>query len=152
MNNTELYENLLERARTYCSRQEVCRSDMENKLQQWKAEEEFIPRILKTLEEEHFVDNGRYARSYARDKIRFNKWGKGKIRYMLRQKQISDEHISGALEEIPAEEYESMVMEELQRKRKGIKAKNRYDLLGKLQRFAYQRGYENDFVHQVLDE
>ena len=44
--------------------------------------------MFKYLELEKYLDNLRFAISFVHDKFRFNKWGKIKLAYALRQKQV----------------------------------------------------------------
>ena len=67
------------RAAALCSRAEKCSSDIMTKLSQWGVGEENASVVLKQLIEEKYVDDERYARSFVRDKFRFNKGGKIKI-------------------------------------------------------------------------
>ena len=146
------YEKALERISKICSRQEKSSYDVVQKLQSWEVKEEDIIKILKFLKEKKFVDDARYARAYAYNQHHFRKWGRIKIRMTLKQKQIPESTIIEALKRLDKNVYLTTLKKELIRKRYSIKAKNRYDLMARLQRFAYSRGYEQDLVREVMDE
>ncbi|MCD6200379.1 MAG: RecX family transcriptional regulator [Bacteroidales bacterium] len=146
------YDKALERISRICSRQEKCSHDVKEKLQSWGVKEADILKILQWLQERQFVDDGRYARAYVRDRHHFRKWGKIRIRMMLRKKKIPDELIDKAMERLDEKEYRETLRKELQRKRKTLNPKNRYDLMARLQRFAWSRGYEAEVVREVLEE
>src|SRR5690554_7277320 len=50
------------------------------------------------LIQQDFINEGRYAGFYVRDKVRFNKWGPTKIIWNLRQKGLPEEAIQDALD------------------------------------------------------
>ena len=135
-----------------CSGQERCRTEIAEKLSARELPSQDIDSILETLEKENFINESRYAASFARDKLRLNKWGKVKIRYMLQQRRIPEALIAGALEGIDEQEYRDMLKEELQKKRSTIRGSNAYDLKAKLLRFARQRGFESGLIYRILDE
>jgi regulatory protein len=146
------YREALAYAMDLCSRQERCRSEISEKLESRNIAAGDIMKILEALEKENFIDEARYAGTYTRDKLRFNKWGKVRIRYMLERKKIPDTLIARALDEIDHEHYAQLLEEELRKKRTTIKASNLFDLRAKLFRFAQQRGFESGLIYTLLDE
>ena len=146
------YKEGLQYAMDLCSSQERCRSEVTGKLEARKISQDDIEKILDTLVKENFIDESRYTETFANDKLRLNKWGKVKIRYMLQQKQIPATIIENYLEEIDDLYYSDILREELRKKRKTIKGSNAFDIRGKLFRFAQQRGFESGLIYQVIDE
>ncbi len=145
-------EKALDRAMRLCSRQEKCSSDILDKLKAWGTDETTAQKVLKTLTEKKFVDDLRYAKAYTRQQHTFRKWGRIKIRTVLNQKNIPADFIDEALAELDEQEYRETLKAELLKKRRSIKAKNRYDLLARLQKFAYGRGYEPELARKVAEE
>lgn len=138
------------KAEAYCSVSEHCRSDVLRKLQLWGAPEEDWEDILLHLEKERYVDDGRYAVAFVRDKYRFNQWGRVKITQALRMKQVSSACIAEAMGEIDEEEYLSILTNLLKRKQRSVKAASDYERNGKLIRFAVGHGYEMGEILQCL--
>lgn len=130
------------KAEAYCSMAERCTDDVLRKLGQWGVPEDAHGAIVDALKEERYIDDRRYAVAFVRDKYRFNQWGRIKISQALRVKHVALEDISAALEEIDEEEYESILVSLLQKKRQGIKANSDYERNGKMIRFAASHGYE----------
>ncbi|MBQ2150622.1 MAG: RecX family transcriptional regulator, partial [Bacteroidales bacterium] len=94
-------KKVLERLQRQCSKAEYCSSDVRRKaLKAMEGDSEAASRIVEALVRERFVDDGRYAAAFSREKSSLQGWGAVKIRFMLRSKGISDENISAALEEI----------------------------------------------------
>ena len=87
-------ERALKNLADKCSRKEYCSADIRKKLEQWELPEEEAAKVMQFLQEHHFVDDRRYARNYAEDKARFNRWGRQKIALMLRQKGIAPDLIT----------------------------------------------------------
>ncbi len=146
------YARTLERARNLCARREMCSREMRDKLTAWGVEGEDVQKILQKLTEQKFIDDRRYANAYARQQHLLRKWGKIKIRMMLQRKEIPEPFIEEALDGLDEEVYRQTLREELRKKRRTIKAKNRYDLLARLQQFAYGRGYEPDLARRLAEE
>ncbi|KAA6333584.1 Regulatory protein RecX [termite gut metagenome] len=140
----------LNRMAAYCSGAEHCRVEVREKLLRQELDENAIERILNRLEKETFVDNERYARSFINDKIRFDKWGKLKIKQALYFKQIPQEIVSGELEKIDEEEYLSLLRDILERKKKTIRAKDAYEQKGELMRFALGKGFEMEDIEKCM--
>ena len=134
-----------------CSVSEQCLSDIEAKLAKYDLTEEEKTRILRHLVEEKYIDDGRYAEAYVRDKYRFNKWGRIKIAQGLRMKGIDRETIDTAMEAIDEEEYLDILRGLIQSKRRSTKGKNDYEVNGKLIRFATGRGFEFGAIRQCLN-
>ncbi|MCH5225025.1 MAG: RecX family transcriptional regulator [Muribaculaceae bacterium] len=90
-------EEALSRLEGLCSRSEQCESDLERKLFYWKISAADRREIIERLREGRFVDDNRFARSYANDKARFSAWGPAKIRAELFKKKIKAPVITEAL-------------------------------------------------------
>ena len=135
-----------------CSKKEICSSEAIQKLGDWGISESDTKEIRDYLIKEKFIDDLRYATHFASDKFRFNKWGKYKISYSLKQKHISETIISEALENFPEEEYRKFIREELIKKMHSLPKTSNYELKGKLYRFAMGRGFENNLIMELLNE
>ena len=134
----------------YCSMSEHCVSEVIVKLESWNMPEDAVKRIIERLIKEKYIDEVRYCRCFVKDKLRFNKWGKVKIGQTLRQKQISSETINLSLDAVDEDEYQRILLELISAKRKSVKAKNDYELNGKLIRFALGRGFGMDVIQRCL--
>ena len=96
--NVDNYSKALKRAMNLCSKSEHCKKDMQYKLNSWKlTSERENEAIIQNLLANKFIDEKRYARSYTQDKFRFNKWGKIKIRVMLKSRGINENDIEYGL-------------------------------------------------------
>jgi len=139
---------LLDKARKFCAYQERCIYDLKQKLMEWNASEKTIAAIIKQLEQEDFINEERYAVSFAVGKLRNNKWGKNKIYYALSQKNIPEIYVEMGLNEIDQQEYIDTLKSLLASKK--IHDENEYRKNNKLVRFAVQKGYQSDLVWKVV--
>lgn len=149
MNEKEAWA--LNRCMTECSRAEKCRSDIVRKLEKWGIEAAAVDRIVQHLEKERYLDEGRYATYFARDKFRFNKWGKVKIEYQLRLKKIPDELIEEALQQIDPVENDALLVKLIREKQRKISWKNAYERNAKLVAYARSKGFELNSIFKAIN-
>lgn len=135
-----------------CSKKEYASGDMLNKLREWELTDESAQKVISGLIREKFIDDRRYARAFVNDKLRFAKWGKIKISYMLRQKGIPADIISETLNSIDTGNYEEILYSELLKKAKTLKAENEYEFRGKLIQFATGRGFEYEIASKLAEK
>jgi regulatory protein len=143
-------EELLHKAASYCSISEHCISEVEEKLSAWGVSESDKQKIIDRLISEDFINEKRFCVYFVKDKFRFNKWGKIKISYALKQKGLSNDLINAALSTIDEGEYQEMLASILKTKLVGLKYEFEYEKQGKLFRFAQGRGFENNLIDRAL--
>lgn len=124
-----------------CAMREYAAADIAEKLRRLELGRDAVERTVKKLEANQFIDDGRFARSFASDKLRFNKWGKIKVQFALRQKKIPQEIIDQALAEFPDGRSAETLMQLLRNKAKTIKNASEYEKRTKMIRFAISRGF-----------
>jgi len=145
-------EQALKKLMQICSRQEKCKNDIHQKLKMWNIEDNSAETIIESLVNQNFIDEQRYASAFAKDKYRFNKWGKQKIRFQLSAKNISDSHIYTAISEIDEKVYFLIIEKEIAAKLRNTKAKSDWELKAKIMQFAQSRGYEIEIVEKILNK
>ena len=146
------YRQALTKAMAMCSQSERCRFDIVTKLRFWELSEEEIAEAVDYLVKEHFLDEERFVRFYVNDKLRFNKWGKVKLTYMLRQKQIPENIIRESLDQINDDLYLKTLHSLLVSKVKSIKGASDYERKGKLAVFAQSHGFEAELAFRIANE
>lgn len=138
----------LMRAMGYCALAERCAFDVLRKLKAWGVEEECHDDILDELFREHYLDHGRYACAFARDKHRFSGWGWRRIEQELRLRQITSADIACAQQMLAEQEQEGDKLNEvLERKLRSfppsLEPRKVYE---RLVRFGLYRGYDYEAV------
>lgn len=134
-----------------CAQGEHCQWEMTEKLRKWEIGEEAQARIMQKLVSGRYVDDERFARAFAMDKVRYNKWGRRKVEQALWQKHIDDDIRQRVLDDISDEEYLNILRPLLKQKRRTTNAASDYELDQKLIRFAVGRGFTFDIIRQCID-
>ncbi len=144
-------ENAFNRMARLCAAREYSAYDIRQKLQRLNVEEVVVSAVLAKLENRKYIDNLRFAKSFVRDKVGLEKWGRNKIEYTLKQKRIPAEVISAAFAEIS----EEMLLENLKtliaKKMKSVSGKSDYDKKGKVIRFCLSRGYSMADIIRLIE-
>ena len=143
-----------EKAMQACSRREYCRHDIFDKMLQWGCTLTEARELLDFLVEQKFVDERRYTEAFVKDKLRFNKWGRVKMKHMLHAQNVDREIVNETLSKIDDAEYRQILIGELQKKIKTIRQaktkENFVEIKGKLFRFASSRGFESETINKAL--
>lgn len=152
MDKQKRVEELLQRAQQLCATKEYCVSEITSKILQWgENDPEIVETVIGKLISEKFIDEERYCRAFTRDHFKYQHWGKVKISAGLRIKKIPAAAVASGLEAIDHEEYLATLGELLETHRRTVKAKNRYDLKGKLVRYALGKGFESQVVYEAVN-
>ena len=143
-------EFILNKVRHYCSEQERCIRDVNDKLKAWRVSHDKAEKVIETLTRENYLNEERYARLYAGGKFRINHWGKNKIIHGLQQKNIPDLYIQIGLQEIGEEEYMNLLKDLLIKKRREIRDNNPYSRKKKLMNYGMQKGFHYGIVRDAI--
>ena len=143
------------RLEAMCARAEHCTQELRDKLWVWGVSRDVAERILARLQDDGFVDDRRFARAYASDKVKFSRWGRRKLQVMLSRKRISSEDIAAAIEEIDEAVYEENLRHLLILKAASLTSDSEahtHEGRVKLFRFAVSRGYEPEMCGRFIRE
>ena len=148
---TEHHQYLLHKAQQYCAYQERSLYEVKLKLTEWRAQEHVAEKIIKILREENYINEEQFAKSFAVGKFRQKQWGKNKIIFELKKKQIPDLIIQIGLQEIDETEYLDCLKNLLKKKLKEIKEENPRKKNYKAATFAINRGFRSGLVWDVIN-
>ena len=84
----------------YCVYQDRCHKEIEQKMREYNLIPEAKEMLLLSLMKDNFLNEERFAKSYARGKFRIKSWGKQRIIRELKFRDISAYNIKTALKEI----------------------------------------------------
>lgn len=135
-----------------CARGERSTGDAMRLMRTWGVPEGERQAVVDRLVAQRFIDNGRYAELYVREKSRLSGWGAHKIAMQLRTKGVEKEVIAEALATIDRDEQGDRLAEKLSRKMRTTKAQSDYEMRGKLLRYALGLGYDYDDANTALDK
>ena len=151
MNDGLSVNDAIKKLEYYCSYQDRCYKEVIAKLKSLGMFQTAIDHILNHLAEHNFLNEERFAKSFARGKHRFKGWGKRRIEQELKFRDISAYNIKTALKEIETEylsnfyalaekRWESITETSLERKKR------------KWIDFLMRKGYENHLIFECLKD
>jgi len=137
-------EQAVPKIKQYCAYRERCHSEVKEKLYSYGMYKNDVEQLIAQMIEENYLNEERFAIQYAGGKFRINHWGKIKIKYALKQKQVSEYCINKALKQISENDYKKMLQKLTEKKLKTLKdEKNVFVKKKKLQDYLLQKGYES---------
>lgn len=136
----------------YCAYQERCHQEVRYKLVSMKIYGQELENYMTELIKLDYLNEERFARSYARGKYRMKKWGWQKIIRELKKRDISDYCIRMAHEEIDQTEYLANLYLILEKYLNTKQDLNNYQRRESGRKFAFSKGYETPLINKVLDE
>ncbi|MCP9236272.1 RecX family transcriptional regulator [Lewinella sp. JB7] len=146
-------EQALEALQHYCAYQDRCHKEAREKLHELGYYGDPAEEVIAELIREKYLDEERFARSFARGKFKIKRWGRYKIRAELKHRHISAYCIKQAMKEIDPSEYYGTLCSELER-RNGIEKAGQHPYLRrrKLADYMVKRGYESGMVWEAINE
>ena len=148
----EKLQPIVQKAEKYCSDDEHCRSSVRAKLLIWGASRTDVDTIVQYLCDNDYINEERYALQYCSGKMRMQKWGRVKMAYQLRSKQIPRNIIEKTLEAIDKDAYNRILFdlartrwEQLATERDEVRRHN------KVCTFLSSKGFEMGEILQTLN-
>jgi len=145
-------EQALQKLRHYCGYQERCHREVKEKLYSLGVFKNEHDAIIATLIEEGYLDEERFAVAFAGGKFRVKKWGRVKIKYELKQKQVSDYSIKKALQQIKEDDYRDVLKKLINEKYASLKNEQGPVKKKKTIDYLLQRGFETELVREMVEE
>ena len=143
-------KEVLKKLLRYCAYQERCHRDVREKIMSYDVYGDDLEEIMVYLIEQNYLNEERFAITYAGGKFRLKRWGRNKIRFELEHREISEYCIQKALNEIDEEEYETALTKLIEDQ---LNKDPKLDLLlakDKTLKYCTGRGYEIDTVLRIL--
>ena len=146
-------DEILIKLQRYCAYQERCHSEVRKKLLSLQIYGDLLEEIISELVKDDFLNELRFAQTFAGGKFRIKKWGKQKIKMHLKAKKVSDYCIKKALVEIDDEDYEKTLkslIKKYKAERKNLKL-NKLQLHKNCMQYCINKGYEYALVNKFLN-
>lgn len=143
-------DEALVRMERYCAYQERSHHEVRSKLLDLKIYGDDLEEIIAHLVANNFLNEERFARTYARGKFRMKQWGKRRIVQELKRHEVSAYSIRKALEEISDTDYKNTLQDVIRKKSNLLAVENDYELQNKLAQYAISRGFEQELVWEIL--
>jgi regulatory protein len=141
-----------EKIRGFCLYRERSQKEVRDKLYSYGLMSEVLDTLLSELIEERYLNEERFARAFVRGKCYQKRWGRFKIKQGLFSHDLSDYILKKAFQEIDPDLYFQNLQYVAERRWPLTKGKDKHERQQKLQVYLYNRGYENDLVHEVILE
>ena len=143
-------QQALQKIKLYCAYQERSHREVKNKLYGFGLYNVDVERILSELIAGNYLNEERFAKSFAGGKFRIKQWGKIKIARELKQKNVSDYNIKTALQDINAAAYSNTLEKLTLAKWKALKQEQYINREVKTVRYLMQRGFEPTLIRETL--
>lgn len=134
----------------YCAYQERSQQEVRDKLYAYGLYQEDVENLICDLIAENFLNEERFAMTYAGGKFRMNQWGRIKITQGLRFKKVPEKLIAKALSSIDENDYENTLIALLAKKERYIKENDTYKRRTKLLKYAESKGFEKSLILNSL--
>jgi regulatory protein len=146
-------QQALPKLKKYCAYQERCHQEVLEKLYGYGVYKNDAQEIISQLIEEDYLNEERFALRFASGKFRMKQWGKMKIKYQLKKKNVSEYCIKKALLSIDKVDYKKVLYKLADAKLATLKSeKNIFIEKRKLQDFLLQRGFETELVREIVND
>lgn len=145
-------EQAVQKLKHYCSYQERCHHEVKQKLWELRVPRQVHDEVITSLIEEDYLNEERFAKLFVGGKFRVKGWGKKKILYALKEKQISQYIIREAMKEIDEDDYRLSAWKYAEKKYKELKGEQHLIRTKKTMDYLKQKGYEPELASQVVNE
>ena len=136
----------------YCAYQDRCHEEVIQKLRSMKMDQDEIDQIIVQLIADNFLNEERFACSYARGKHRIKHWGKIRIVNELKFRKISATLIKIALKEIDDSDYFEIFDALADKHRETITERNTMKKRKKFCDYLLRKGWETELIYQKVKE
>jgi regulatory protein len=148
--STYTLEEAKRKMEKYCIYQDRCHQEIEKKLREIGMIKQASEVIQLHLMEHDFVNEERFARSFARGKFKIKKWGKKRIVNELKKREVSNYNIEAGLSEIDPIEYENTLDETGRRRFENVRETNTLKKRKKVADFLLRKGFESHKVYELV--
>jgi regulatory protein len=145
-------EDALKKLQRYCAYQDRCHQEARRKLLDLGIYGDDLEEIISELISDNFLNEERFARSFARGKFRIKGWGKMRIKRELQVRKVSEYCIKKGLSEIEPEAYRNRLREVMIGYVGRLREEQPFKVRDKLFQYVYRRGYETPLIRSVIEE
>lgn len=136
----------------FCAYQDRCHTEVISKLYNLKVSSDLHDEILVYLINNKFLNEERFARSFARGKHRISGWGKNRILGELKIRKISANLIKIAMTEIDDTMYFETLNKLAEQRWQSLTDKDINKKTQKLIGFLHRKGYEMEYILDKVND
>lgn len=152
INTSFSFQEIKSKLEYFCSYQDRCHKEVMKKLSGFVLIDEIKEQIIIHLIENKYIDEERFAKSFARGKHNYKGWGKNRIVQELKFREISKRNIDLALLELPNEIYLENFHNLAEKNWLSIKERKGPKKNKKFVDFLLRKGYETNLIFEKLKE
>lgn len=152
MHKTYTVEEAKRKLEQYCAYQDRCHAEVLQKLKSMNMISQACDVIITHLIEHNFLNEERFAKSFARGKFRIKNWGRIRIKNELKVRDITRFNLEAALKEIPDGEYLEAFHSLAEKQWDNIRETNIQKKKKKLFDFLIRKGFESNLIYDKLSE
>lgn len=152
MSETNTIQQALQKLEHYCAYQDRCHNEVVSKLKSLGMTTAEIDEIIVHLIADNFLNETRFACSFARGKHRIKQWGRIRIVNELKFRHISSYNITQALKEITPEEYQHTFETLSEKTWANLREKNQLKKRKKFCDALLRKGFESNLVYEKAKE
>ena len=135
----------------YCTYQERCHIEVEKKLLEMGMIPLVREELIIALIEANYLNESRFAQSFARGKFRNKKWGKVRIQRELKARKITDYNIKLGLKEISESDYNTTFWALFEKKKAALSSFSLPVQKKKLFDYLAYRGWETEKIFEAIE-
>jgi regulatory protein len=141
-----------EKLKSFCVYRDRCHKEVQQKLWDMNMIPEAQNQIIVDLMQEGFLNEERFARSFARGKFTIKKWGRIRISRELKLRDISKINIKNALSEIDEDKYQETLKGLIEKRSQQLTGESKQRKKRKMLDYLAYRGYEYTLIYEKLRE
>jgi regulatory protein len=146
-------KTMLAKAASYCAYQERTQQEVRERLKKWHIFGDEAEEIISELIAQNYINEERFAKSFAGGKFRIKNWGGLKIKQELKRKGLTDYNIRSAMEGIDQDDYEKELHQLIQKKYDAVSRTDPdpWKQKQKVARYAISKGFEPELVWKAIE-
>ncbi|KRT13130.1 RecX family transcriptional regulator [Pedobacter ginsenosidimutans] len=140
----------LVKAEHFCAYQERSQKEVRYKLVEWGMRGDELEEIISELILNNFLNEERFAKSYASGKFNIKHWGRAKIKQGLKLKGVPDKILQKAIYSIDDDDYLQTIEKLAIKKVQSLSENDPFKRKNKLMSYLQAKGFETDLILLVL--
>ena len=140
----------LAKAESFCVYQERSQKEVRYKLVEWGMRGDELEEIITDLIINNFLNEERFAKSYASGKFNIKHWGRIKIKQGLKLKGVPDKILQKAIYSIDEDDYLQTIEKLALKKAQSLSENDPFKRKNRLMSYLQAKGFETDLILLVL--
>ncbi|QNN43623.1 regulatory protein RecX [Pedobacter roseus] len=140
----------LAKAENFCVYQERSQKEVRYKLVEWGMRGDELEEIITDLIINNFLNEERFAKSYASGKFNIKHWGRVKIKQGLKLKGVPDKILQKAIYSIDDDDYLQTIEKLAVKKAESLGENDPFKRKNKLMSYLQAKGFETELILLVL--